>query len=152
MYSRILVPLDGSDRDAAALSQVQQLAGALHAAVTLVRAVTPVPVAIRDTATAYAPELSIDTARRRTASEREAAESALANHRAELQSAGVVASVEVVEGEPARAILELARSSEADLICMATRARGALGQLILGSVANTVVREAGVPVLLIHAG
>ena len=151
MYSRILVPLDGSDRDAAVLPHVKELARALGARVVLVRAVTPVPVALRESASPVAPELSFDTAKRRVENERQAAESALARVRSDLEAAGVSASVEVVEGEPAHAILELARSTEAALVCMGTRARGALGQLILGSVANTVVRDATVPVLLVHA-
>jgi nucleotide-binding universal stress UspA family protein len=37
-----------------------------------------------------------------------------------------------------------------DLIAMATRGRGALGQLIFGSVANRVARVSPVPLMLIH--
>ncbi|HVS18110.1 MAG TPA: universal stress protein [Planctomycetota bacterium] len=42
-----------------------------------------------------------------------------------------------------------AERESADLICMATHARGALATALLGSVAREVVRGAGRPVLLV---
>ncbi|MCE2901504.1 MAG: universal stress protein [Gemmatimonas sp.] len=49
---------------------------------------------------------------------------------------------------PTRAINESAVSSRADLLAMATAARGPLGRVLLGSVADKVVRTADHPVLL----
>ncbi|MEW6268722.1 MAG: universal stress protein, partial [Thermodesulfobacteriota bacterium] len=56
-------------------------------------------------------------------------------------------SCRVVVGEPMQAILDAAR--RADLIVMATTGRGALSHLLIGSVAEKVVRHAPVPVLTI---
>jgi nucleotide-binding universal stress UspA family protein len=50
--------------------------------------------------------------------------------------------------EPAHAINDAAAEARADLIAMATSARGPLGRVLLGSVADKVVRTADRPVLL----
>jgi nucleotide-binding universal stress UspA family protein len=51
-------------------------------------------------------------------------------------------------GQPANAILRIAEEEEADLIAMSTHGRGGVARLLLGSVADKVVRGAKVPVLL----
>ncbi len=57
----------------------------------------------------------------------------------------------VVSGDPAEQILDAARSIEADLIVMGTHGRKGLGHLVLGSVAERVVRESPTPVLTAHS-
>ena len=52
---------------------------------------------------------------------------------------------------PAEAILETAESIGADMIVMGTHGRGAVGRLLLGSVALRVLRETKCPVATIHA-
>ena len=51
-------------------------------------------------------------------------------------------------GDPAAAIIHAAQDVKADLILIATRCRG-LDRLILGSVAERVVRESSIPVMTI---
>ncbi len=59
--------------------------------------------------------------------------------------------VRVVErARPADAILSYARSAPADLIVMGTHGRSGLAHLVMGSVAETVVRNAPCPVLTVH--
>jgi nucleotide-binding universal stress UspA family protein len=58
----------------------------------------------------------------------------------------------VVNDDPADAILRHAAEHDIDLIAMATRSRGGLERLLLGSVADRVVRQAGIPVLLWNPG
>lgn len=53
----------------------------------------------------------------------------------------------VISGDPAERVLETARSVDADLIVMGTHGRKGLGHLVLGSVAERVVRESPIPVL-----
>ena len=61
-------------------------------------------------------------------------------------------NVEVAVGRPADAIVRLARELEADLIVMATHGRTGLEHVVLGSVAERVVRLAPCPVLTVkHA-
>lgn len=54
-------------------------------------------------------------------------------------------------GPPAPAIVEAARVRNADLIVMSTHGRSGLGRLILGSVAESVLRGTRTPILLIRA-
>lgn len=61
--------------------------------------------------------------------------------------------VEIAVGHPADTIVRLAREGNADLIVMATHGRTGLGHLVLGSVAEKVVRLAPCPVLAVkHTG
>lgn len=51
---------------------------------------------------------------------------------------------------PAAAIVEYAKDANVDLIIMGTHGRGAMAKLIMGSVAERVVRMAGCPVLTVR--
>jgi nucleotide-binding universal stress UspA family protein len=53
----------------------------------------------------------------------------------------------VLEGDPASELVELAKEAHADLIVMGTHGRTGLGRLLMGSVAEAVVRRAACPVL-----
>jgi len=55
----------------------------------------------------------------------------------------------LVSGAPARAIVDLAREEEVDLIVMPTHGRTGLLRLLMGSVAEEVVRKAHCPVLTV---
>jgi universal stress protein A len=52
-------------------------------------------------------------------------------------------------GTPANEIVALAEQEKADLIVMGSHGRGGLARLILGSVAEVVVRKASCPVLIV---
>ena len=56
----------------------------------------------------------------------------------------------VISGDPAARVLETARGLAADLIVMGTHGHRGLTRLVLGSVAERVVRESPVPVLSVH--
>jgi nucleotide-binding universal stress UspA family protein len=56
----------------------------------------------------------------------------------------------VVEGAPHEAIVDHAFENDCDLIVMGTHGRGGLDRLLLGSVAERVVRTSTVPVLTIQ--
>ncbi len=56
----------------------------------------------------------------------------------------------VISGDPAERVLETARGLAADLIVMGTHGHRGLSRLVLGSVAERVVRESPVPVLSVH--
>ena len=51
-------------------------------------------------------------------------------------------------GEPAESIVKQAKSGKADLIVMGTHGRGALKQLLVGSVALKVIATSSVPVVV----
>ena len=53
-------------------------------------------------------------------------------------------------GDPARGIVDCANMTAADLLVMGTHGRRRLSRVLLGSVAEFVVRKAGCPVLVIR--
>jgi nucleotide-binding universal stress UspA family protein len=55
---------------------------------------------------------------------------------------------ELLEGSPAKAILEFARSRDADLIVVGSRGLGAIKGALLGSVSSEIVHQADRPVLV----
>jgi nucleotide-binding universal stress UspA family protein len=59
---------------------------------------------------------------------------------------------ELILGEPAEAIVERARTGGYDLIVMGTHGRKGMQRLLLGSVAEKVVRRSACPVLTVHRG
>ncbi|MCC6259981.1 MAG: universal stress protein [Anaerolineales bacterium] len=57
---------------------------------------------------------------------------------------------EVVEGDPAEIIINLATSRKSDLIVMGSRGLGRLAGLVLGSTSQKVVSHAPCPVLIVR--
>jgi nucleotide-binding universal stress UspA family protein len=71
----------------------------------------------------------------------------------ELKREGVAARGTVVPGEPATEIVALAEREHADLIVLGTHGRSGLAHVLLGSVAERVLRRARCPVLAVpHEG
>jgi nucleotide-binding universal stress UspA family protein len=63
--------------------------------------------------------------------------------------AGVTTESELIEGDPAEQVLEVARLRDADLVVVGSRGRGAVAGALLGSVSSEVVKEADRPVLVV---
>jgi universal stress protein A len=55
----------------------------------------------------------------------------------------------IESGEPGHRILEVAKDGGFDMIVMGAEGKGALAQFVLGSVAERVLRHAGVPVVMV---
>jgi nucleotide-binding universal stress UspA family protein len=136
----ILVPLDGSISAEAALTPAVDLARDKAARLVLLRA-------------AEAHTLVADPTEAQVAAVREA-EEYLASLRARVERGGGVETVDVAVwyGPPAEAIAEAAMYRKVDLIVMSSHGRSGLGRLVLGSVAETVLRSTTVPILLIRPG
>lgn len=141
LFRRILVPHDFSDHASRALEIALGIAGS-EGVLTVLHALPPVyssmggPAA--DLAWAPTPAMVADVKRQlmRTV------ERALGR----TEAARVRCRVELAD--PLSAILAAAKS--ADLIVMTTLGRTGLGHLLMGSVAEKVVRHATVPVLTLH--
>jgi len=80
---------------------------------------------------------------------RKRGEEQLSEHLAHCKAAGVVAHGEQVDGAPYAKVIEL--SGKADLVVMGTHGRTGLPRLMLGSVAERVVRLAKCPVITVPA-
>jgi nucleotide-binding universal stress UspA family protein len=78
------------------------------------------------------------------------AEEYLARLAAGLQARGIDVTWKVRSGHVADAIASTARATGADVIAMSTHGRSGLGRLLFGSVAEQVLRQADVPVLLLR--
>ena len=76
----------------------------------------------------------------------------LADVRERLTQQGVPSvNEQLVHGSPADSIVDLATSSGHSLVVMTTHGRSGVGRMVLGSVAERVVRQSGGPVLLVRA-
>ena len=56
---------------------------------------------------------------------------------------------EVLMGEPAQTLVQAAQQWGADLIVVGTHPQGALAHFFMGSVAEQVLRQSGIPVLIV---
>ena len=68
------------------------------------------------------------------------------------QAENPIADIQIIEGPPARVILEQARRIDAELIVLGSHGHSAIGEAVLGSVAHKVTMKATVPVLLVPIG
>ncbi|HEX3233978.1 MAG TPA: universal stress protein [Gemmatimonadales bacterium] len=142
----ILVPLDGSPLAEEALDPAGALARVFDAELTLVQMVRPVLLA---TSSAFPYPSSYDE--ELTELCRAQAQDYLDDVVEQMQSRGIRASGAArVAWTAADAILDLARPERVALVALATHGRGGVRRLVLGSVADKVVRGADVPVLVYH--
>lgn len=79
------------------------------------------------------------------------AETRMAKILTDAERTSLQAVTRTVLGHPVMEILRYAKEQAADLIVMGTHGRGPLGHMVMGSVAERVVRKAPCPVLTVHA-
>ena len=141
--ARILVPYDFSDASAQAVRQAAAWADALDAEITLLHVVEPV---------VYPEFYSVDVLpdnlmMRLTTRSEEALDKAAAEL---LDGRGCTTLVEV--GRAADTIVNLADPERFGLVVMATRGLSGLEHVLLGSVAESVLRRSKVPMLTVPGG
>ena len=142
----ILVPLDGSPLAEAVLEPVAALARLWDAEISLIQVVSPV-ILTSDPLLPFPNGYSDQIMRMR----REAAQDYIRDVAERLREAGVKASgVAVMGGAVAETLLDLARPERVGLLATATHGRGSVRRLVLGSVADKLVRAAEVPVLVVR--
>jgi nucleotide-binding universal stress UspA family protein len=151
VYSRVLVPLDGSRLAEQVLPHAEALASGFGATILLLRATTPLEQLLTAEAAAagiaLAPVLDPEPI---LAAEQEAARDYLEQVERRLGQLGLKVEREVVAARASDAIVERAAAQGADLIAMTTHGRSGLGRLLLGSTADEVLRHAPCPVLLVR--
>jgi nucleotide-binding universal stress UspA family protein len=81
---------------------------------------------------------------------REAATRSLQKLLDELAASGIEGHLHLAPGHPASVIADIARAVGADLVVVGTRGRTGLPHVLLGSVAERVLRIAPCPVLTVH--
>lgn len=121
--TRILVPLDGTDRSAAVLPSVRDLARADRAEVILLRVWSGIPVDTPDT---------------------------LDRCRAELEEDGLRVRIRRKPAvDPAREILAAAAGEDVDLVAMSTGGRRGMERIAPGSVAEQILRSCRASLLVV---
>ena len=145
MYTRILVPLDGSKLAEQVLPYVRLLAPAMQSQFHLVRVVeAPInEVALATRLQYHEGVMEAETHR---------AVGYLAEIAASLREDGLTLSCAVVEGRPAACIAAEAEQKSGTIIAMSSHGRSGLTRWLLGSVANEVLQAAANPLLIIKAG
>ncbi|HSF33586.1 MAG TPA: universal stress protein [Candidatus Tectomicrobia bacterium] len=138
---KILIPIDFSDHSRQALGWGVSLAKKYGAQLLLLHVI---------------PEVLEEVSARESAGE-ELVIGLTAEIEAQLQEIvhqevrqGGSAQAKVVDGEPAEAILRVAREEAVDLIVMGTHGRSGLPHILLGSTAEAVVRAAPCPVFTVR--
>lgn len=166
MTETILIPLDGSDFSRAVLPTVQRLFPADRFDLLLLR-VAPEPEGVtgrppRPVVAESAQLLAFESDREAEYAQHpiyatQAWEAAKAELRVELEptarqlrQAGYQVRTEVRFGEPAQEIADLVEEEPVALVAMATHGRTGLMRLVLGSVAEKVLRSLRVPVLMVR--
>ena len=141
---RILVPVDFSAASRAALWRAGELATALGATIELLHVVEgPPPTHVISEGHVPLP-LEYRKELRRSADDR---------FKDWLETARISAPIRhaLGEGRPFVEIVKHAREHAADLIVMGTHGRGGMSHLLLGSVADKVIRTAPCPVMTVRA-
>ncbi len=145
VVKKILVPLDGSDLAMSILPVVEEFAKTMGASLVLYHSVAPLaPYPGFEAVGAPALSETIEEMQRQ-------AKEILARTAKEVKSRGVEATTVVSLGTAVDGVLSAARELNVDLIALATHGRSGLGRVVLGSVADSVIRRsADVPCLVIR--
>ncbi len=144
MFNHILVALDGSDCSHKALDMAVRLAKEQSARCTVctvvdvIRAAASMTFATGDIVTEWIATLNEDARRIESDAISKYADS------------GITIETKVLEGYPSTALLEVAKNEKTDLIVMGSHGQTGLKRLWLGSIADSVVQEATIPVLIVR--
>ena len=144
MYSKILIPLDGSHRSEKVLPHVEELAERYGAKVIFLMVVRYPQV------TAYN-GIKIDTYFKNCEEVTESARSQLNLLAGEFREKGIDAEVRVTAGPIVSEIVDMTVSENLDLITMSSHGRSGLNRVFYGSVAAGVLHQADRPILMIRS-
>ena len=139
---RILCPIDFSDASAHAIDQAVVIAGWYKARITALHVCSPMLLSVPGLGMSGRGEAAGDTDTERLRNE-------AAAHCEAATTAGIGLDVLIDIGQPAGHILERANSLPADMIVMGTHGTTGFAHLVLGSVAEKVLRKATCPVLTV---
>lgn len=142
MTMKYLIPVDGSDLALDAVRHALRLVGeGLNASFVLANVQEPTHL--------YEVVLAPDVEVLEGASQG-AGLHALQGAEALLQAAGLDYEREVVSGDPAHMLIDIAERYGCDGLLMAARGLGGLGSVLLGSVSSEVVHASSLPVTIVR--
>jgi len=149
MYTKILLPLDGSDLSHQAIPHAVAVATGIGAEVALLQVIDSVAHIISETTPATiepvpSGELTVEIAESAVQAQRDAAQVNLDTAKALIAEGGIEStriSTEVVEGHASQAIEEAVERLACDLVIIASHGRSGIKRALLGSVADHVARN-----------
>lgn len=142
-FRHILAPTDFSDYSKKAIVSAIELGKIFGARLTILHVVEPPPYPIEGFVPASVSSSFLEDLERQATQE-------LAQVVPEAETSGVEVTRVVVVGTPYRNIIDTAEAEQVDLIVMATAGRTGFSHLVMGSIAERVVRTATCPVLTIR--
>ncbi len=138
----IAVGIDFSDVAEPVLKRAAELAKALDAHLHLVHIYAPEPDFVGYAEYAYPGEDERDEELREEKKK-------IREWIDELKKEGVEASGYMREGDTAQGLLEFAKKREANMLVIGTHGRGFVERMLLGSVAEAIIRHATLPVVVV---
>lgn len=143
-YQKILVAIDDSEISANVIQQAAQLAKALNSQITLLQVMTLDPYL----ADAY---LRMGQSNELIERVRSYVQENLTKAQKQFEELGQTVATQVVEGFSVHEeIIKAAQNLEVDLIIMGSHGRTGFKKFILGSVAQKVLGESHIPVLIVR--
>ena len=143
-YQKILVAIDDSEISVNVIQQAAQLAKALNSQITLVQVMTLDPYL----ADAY---LRMGQSNELIERVRSYVQENLTKAQKQFEELGQTVATQVVEGFSVHEeIIKAAQNLEVDLIIMGSHGRTGFKKFILGSVAQKVLGESHIPVLIVR--
>jgi nucleotide-binding universal stress UspA family protein len=140
MFERILLAVDGSIHAEHAATVAAQLAHCMKSGeLRIVVAYDPIPLYLGEPNMQIAIDARLD-----------AAHEILQNAVKIVGNSGIDVHTELIEGSPAEAIIDIAKTRNSDVIVMGSRGLGRLAGLLLGSTSQKVVSHAPCPVLIVR--
>ncbi len=154
MYKKLLAPVDGSHFSECALDHIAHVStGSQCPEVILFYVMEPIPhphgSQFGESEVSRATPEPMDNAYRHEREKTESEARGYLNKLADrLKKDGVTATVETSRGDPAEEILKYAEVHAADLIIMSTHGRSGVSRWAFGSVADRVIGNSTIPVLI----
>lgn len=143
-YQKIIVPLDGSGWSERAIPHAVEIARSNNAELILLHVFKP-------PASEYTDQLALAGQEQQINQMRDEIKQYLMAIRNQIRGQKIEVRVQVIEGVGvANLICDYINDSDADLVVMSTHGRGGLRRFLFGSVANKVVQDVEVPVMLIR--
>lgn len=147
MFEHILIPTDGSDPSRKAARKGIDMAAVHGATVHLMYAMEPIPLG----GFTAGPEPASAEHSSVVEKQREEGQEAIDDVASYATEVGVDVVEAIEGGRPSEAIVEYVEDEGIDLVVMGTHGRSGAGRLMLGSVAEKVVRRSPVPVMTVKA-
>jgi nucleotide-binding universal stress UspA family protein len=140
MFSKILVPIDGSENSKRAFSYASYLSKNLKGEVTILHVADAPPTVYLQS------QKVLDELLEKYSKERE---KVFDEYREDAERESIKINTKVIFGEPAKEIVKFSLKDEFGVIVIGNRGIGHLKEMIIGSVSSKVIQDAKCPVLLV---